>query len=53
MVEKFRKSWVLLICQVTLLTDDIVAHPFARERLLVSTLINPPNCNQIFVSLKS
>ena len=42
MVEKFEKSWVLLICQVdlvTLLTDGIVAHPCAHERLLGSTLL--------------
>ena len=31
MVEKFGKSWVLLICQfdlVTVLTDGVVAHSF-------------------------
>ena len=42
MVEKFGKSWVLLIYQVdlvTLLTDGIVAHSFTRERLIGSTLI--------------
>ena len=41
MVEKFGKFWVLLICQVdlvTLLTDSIVAS-FTRERLPGSTLI--------------
>ena len=34
MVEKFGKSWVLLIFQVdlvTLLTENIVAHSFTRE----------------------
>ena len=43
MVKKFGKSWVLLICQVDLvtsLTDGIAAHPFTRERLPDSTLIN-------------
>ena len=42
MVEKFGKSWILLICQVdfvTLLTDGIVAHSFTGERLSGSILI--------------
>ena len=42
MVKKFGKSWVLLICQVelvTLLTDGILAHLFTPERLSDSTLI--------------
>ena len=42
MVEKFGKSWVLLIFQVdlvTLLTENIVAHSFTRERLRGSALI--------------
>ena len=43
MVEEFGKSWVLLVCQVilvTLLTDGIAAHSFTRERLSGSTLIS-------------
>ena len=42
MVEKFEKSWILLICQVdlvTLITNGIVACPFTCERLPGSTLI--------------
>ena len=41
MVQKSGKSWVLLICQihlVTLLTDGIIAHSFTCERLPGSTL---------------
>ena len=41
MVKKFGKSWVLLICQVdlvTLMTDGIVAHSFTRGRLPGSAL---------------
>ena len=53
MVEKFGKSWVLLICQVdlvTLLTDGIVVHSLTRKRLPGATL---SNSNQIFLPLKS
>ena len=48
MVEKFGKSWVLLICQVvlvTLLTNGILAHSVACERKIVvmvkTGLLNP------------
>ena len=42
MVEKLGKSWVLLICQVdlvTLLKHGIVAHSFTHEILPGSTFI--------------
>ena len=42
MAGKFGKSWFLLACQndlVTLLTNDIVAHSFTRERFPGFTLI--------------
>ena len=56
MVKKFGKSWVLLICQielVTLLTDGILAHLFAPERLSDSTLIICLVAAKFFLPLKS